>query len=99
MGIAAGRKTDKHAGMFRGRLEGNVLVLEAGIEAYLRRIHRVRLEQRQAVRQRGRQQRIWFRGRHYGRLSGKEAGSKEFGLEAGITAGCQAKRQITKNLV
>jgi hypothetical protein len=51
VGIAAGRKTDKHAGMFRGRLEGKVLVIEAGIEAYWRRIHRVRLEQRQAGRQ------------------------------------------------
>jgi hypothetical protein len=97
------------SGLNRGRAEGKVLVIEAGIDAYWRRIHKVRLEQRQAsrqrvwltgtgtlrqaVRQRGRQQRIWFRGRQYARLSGKEAGSKEFGLEAGITAGCQAKRQ------
>jgi hypothetical protein len=99
----------------RGRAEGKVLVIEAGIDAYWRRIHKVRLEQRQAsrqrvwltgtctlrqaARQRGRQQRIWFRGRHYGRLSGKEADNKEFGLEPDITAGCQAKRQATKNLV
>ncbi len=54
---------------------------------------------RQAVRKRGRQEKICLRGRHYARLSGKEAGRKKFGLEAGITAGCQAKRQASKNLV
>ncbi len=44
-------QTSKDAGMYRGRLEGKMLVLEADIEAYQRCIDRGRLVQRQAKRQ------------------------------------------------
>jgi hypothetical protein len=42
-------QTCKDAGMYRGRLEGKILALEADIEAYRWHINRGRLVQRQAA--------------------------------------------------
>ncbi len=44
-------QTSKDAGVYRGRLEGKILVLEADIEACQWRIDTGRLVQRQAKRQ------------------------------------------------